>query len=100
MDKPFDQLVDEQSGILARRQLNQLGIGADRVRDQIAAGRWVEQTPRVVSTITGELTFDQRCWTAVLHAGPRSMLGNLTAAAHHDLKNWQRGRSASWSTTS
>jgi hypothetical protein len=53
--------------MLARRQLNVLGIDADRVRDQIAAGRWVVRTPRVISIVTGELTFDQRCWLAVLH---------------------------------
>ena len=44
----------------------------------------------MISTVTGELTFEQRCWLAVLHAGPRAMLGNLTAAAHHGLKNWSR----------
>ncbi len=60
------------------------------VGHQIAAGRWVDRTPRVVSTVTGELTFDQRCWLGVLHAGPRAMLGNLTAAARHDLRNWDR----------
>jgi hypothetical protein len=76
--------------MVARRQLNQRGIDADRVRDHVVAGRWVERTPRVISTVTGELTFDQRCWLAVLHAGPRAMLGNLTAAARHGLKNWQR----------
>ena len=76
--------------MVARRQLDRLGIDADRVRCQVSAGRWAERTPRVISTVTGELTFEQRCWLAVLHAGPRSMLGNLTAAAHHDLKNWDR----------
>ena len=76
--------------MIARRQLNRLGIDADRVRDQVAAGRWAERTPRVISTVTGELTFEQRCWLAVLHAGPRAMLGNLTAAERHDLKNWDR----------
>ena len=90
MTKTFDQLIEDQAGMIARRQLNRLGIDADRVRDQVAAGRWAERTPRVISTVTGELTFEQRCWLAVLHAGPRAMLGNLTAAARHDLKNWDR----------
>ena len=90
MNKTLDQLAQGQSGIVARRQLNALGIDADRVRDQIAAGRWVERTPRVISTVTGHLTFDQQCWVGVLHAGPRAMLGNLTAAKHHDLEKWDR----------
>ena len=55
--------------MVARRQLNRHGIDGDRVRNQVAAGRWVERTPRVISTMTGELTFEQRCWLAVLHAG-------------------------------
>src|SRR4249919_3172108 len=90
MEKTCDELVEDQAGMVARRQLNRLGIDADRVRCQVSAGRWAERTPRVISTVTGELTFEQRCWLAVLHAGPRSILGNLTAAAHHDLKNWDR----------
>ena len=88
--KTLDELIEDQAGVIARRQLNRLGIDADQVRDQVAAGRWAERTPRVISTVTGELTFEQRSWLAVLHAGPRAMLGNLTAAAHHDLKNWHR----------
>ena len=83
-------LVADQAGMVARRQLNEHGVDWSRVRNEIAARRWVERTPRVISTVTGELTFEQRCWLAVLHAGPRAMLGNLTAAAHHDLENWGR----------
>jgi len=90
VDRTFDELMEDQAGMVARRQLNELGIDADRVRHQIAAGRWEERTPRVISTVTGELTFDQRCWLGVLHAGPQAMLGNLTAAACHDLENWAR----------
>jgi hypothetical protein len=84
------RLIDEQAGMVARRQLTHHGVDADRVRDQIAAGRWVERTPRVVSTFTGALTRDQRAWLAVLHAGPRSMLGGLSAAERHGLKGWER----------
>ena len=29
-------------------------------------------------------------WVAVLHAGPRSLLGGLTAAAAHGMKRWER----------
>ncbi len=87
---PIQQLLEEQSGLVARRQLNGYGIGCDRVRNQVRAGRWVERTPRVISTTTGTLTPHQRRWLAVLHAGPRSMLGGLTAAAEHGLSGWER----------
>lgn len=55
-----------------------------------AAGRWVERTPRVVSTVTGDLTTGQLRWLAVLHAGRRSMLGGLSAAERHGLQGWER----------
>ena len=86
----FDELVARQHGMLARRQLTALGIGWDAVDHQIRTRRWVERTPRVISTVTGELTLLQRRWLAVLHAGPRSMLGGLTAADHHGLRRWER----------
>ena len=90
MEDALAQLVEDQAGLVARRQLTQHGIDWDRVRDQIGAHRWVERTPRVISTVTGELTVEQRQWLAVLHAGPRSMLGGLTVASRHGLTGWDR----------
>ena len=87
---PLEQLLDQQAGMVARRQLNAHGRDWGRVRNQVHAGRWVEVTPRVVSTTTGTLTTEQRRWMALLHAGPRSMLGGLTSAAVHGLKGWER----------
>ena len=71
--------------MVARRQLNALGT---RRRPRPSPGRraaWVIRTPRVISTTTGELSWEQRCWLGVLHAGPRSLLGGLTAAAQAGL---------------
>ncbi|WP_134738214.1 hypothetical protein [Nocardioides sp. 503] len=86
----LEQLLREQQGMVARRQLNDRGIDWGHVRNNVAAGRWAERTPRVISTTTGPLAPSQRLWTAVLHAGPRSMLGGLTAAAIHGLEGWPR----------
>ena len=83
-------LVADQAGMVARRQLNEYGVDWSRVRNEIAARRWVERTPRVISTFTGELTLRQREWLAVLHAGPRSMLANLSAARAQGLQGWDR----------
>ncbi len=58
--------------MVARRQLIQHGVDWDHVHAQVLARRWVERTPRVISAFTGELTWEQRQWLAVLHAGPRS----------------------------
>ena len=41
-------------------------------------------------TTTGALTWEQRCWMAVLHAGPRSLLGGLSAAELRGLTGWHR----------
>jgi hypothetical protein len=80
----------DQQGLVARRQLLSLGVDRFAVRNQVAAHRWVERTPRVIGTTTGPLSRDQLLWLAVLHAGPRSMLGGLTAAEAHGLSRWDR----------
>ncbi|GAA1166333.1 hypothetical protein [Nocardioides aquiterrae] len=90
MNDVLEALIASQHGMVARRQLNRHGVDWDRVRDHGYARRWVERTPRVISTVTGELTRAQREWLAVLHAGERSMLGGLTAAERHGLTGWHR----------
>ena len=84
------RLIDRQQGMIARRQLSEHGVHWDHVRAHVVGGRCLVRTPRVVSAFTGELTADQRRWLAVLHAGPRAMLGALTAAEHHGLRRWER----------
>ncbi|MCW2759333.1 MAG: hypothetical protein JWO46_3079 [Nocardioidaceae bacterium] len=83
-------LAFRQEGVLARRQLNDLGVGSDRVRNQVAAGRWQSLTPTVVCTTTGALTREQRLWLAVLHTGGDSLVGGLSAASVHGLRHWER----------
>jgi hypothetical protein len=90
MEVALERIVAAQAGMVSRRQLTAHGIGWDRVAANVAAGRWVARTPRVISTVTGTLTGEQREWLAVLHAGPRSMLGGLTAAARDGLTGWER----------
>jgi len=86
----LEKLIEQQCGMLARRQLTAHGHDWGRVRNNVSADRWSERTDRVISTTTGTLTHHQRLWMAVLHAGPRSMLGGLTAAAAHGLTGWER----------
>jgi hypothetical protein len=89
MDK-LGELLEKQASMVARRQLLAIGLDWDRVRNQITARRWVAYTPRVIGTTTGALTWEQRCWMAILHAGPRSMLGGLSAAEAGGLTGWHR----------
>ena len=82
--------------MVARRQLTAHGVDWDHVDAGVRGGRWVVRTPRVVSTTTGPLDLAQRRWLAVLHAGPRSMLGSLSAAAALGLTGWGRDALTVW----
>lgn len=80
-------IAKRQCGVIARRQLLAYGFDADRVRNEISARRWRDRTPTVVTTFTGELTWEQRTWVAALHAGGTALIGGLTALEVHGLKN-------------
>jgi very-short-patch-repair endonuclease len=84
------RLAKAQGGMISRRQLRALGVDRFRVRNQVAAGRWVERTPMVIGTTTGTPTREQLMWLGLLHAGPRALIGDLTAAEVAGLRNWAR----------
>ena len=92
----LEQLAASQHGLVARRQLQPLGIDADRIRNQVQARRWAHRSSRVVSTFTGRLDARQRRWLGVLHAGPGAMVGALTAASDHGLRGWDRDLVTIW----
>lgn len=79
-----------QCGLITRGQLSRLGVDRWAVRHRVATGRWVELTPVVIGTTTGELTRDQLMWLGVLHAGGDAVVGELTAAEVGGLRNWPR----------
>ena len=83
-------LAAEQCGVLARRQLVRSGLASHYVDRQVAAGRWQIISEVVICTTTGRLTREQLMWAGVLHAGPGSAVGGLTALERRGLKNWHR----------
>lgn len=83
-------LAAAQCGLLTRAQLGAFGVDRWAIRHRIVHGRWLELTPTVVSTTTGELNRGQLKWLGVLHAGSGALLGDLTAAEHLGLRNWSR----------
>jgi len=83
-------LAAAQAGVLARRQLLGLGHSADFLEDQVAAERWRLISEVVVCTTTGALTREQLMWAGVLHAGPGSAVGGLTALERRGLRHWHR----------
>ena len=89
MSDPDDwpSVAASKEGMLSRRQLGELGVDRWRVRNQVAAGRWAERSPMVVSTTTGPLSRRQLMWLGVLHAGPQAVVGGLTAAEVAGLRN-------------
>ena len=87
--------------MIAQSQLTGLQVSRSEVRRHLRVRRWAQRTSHVFSTTTGPLSWDQRLWLAVLHAGPTALIGGLTAAKVHGLRNWDRDHiTRSCSTTS
>lgn len=82
--------ANAQAGLVTRRQLRRLGLDHHYVDTQLDAGRWQEVSSTVLATTTGELSRIQLMWAGVLHAGPVSALGGLTALERHGLERWAR----------
>ena len=89
-EQSWSRLADAQAGMLSQPQLTELRMSRSFVRNQLRARRWVQRTSSVFSTTTGPLSDQQRLWQAVLHAGPTALIGGLTAAELHGMKNWSR----------
>lgn len=84
------EVARAQEGLICRRQLAELGVDRHRVRAQLNAERWVARSSMVLSTTTGAPTRTQMRWLGVLHAGPRALLADLSAAEVHGLQRWHR----------
>jgi hypothetical protein len=70
----------DQDDVVRRSQLAALGIDADKVRHEVAAGRWQRYGSTVVVLHTGTLTQRQLHWAAVLAQPGRAALAGITAA--------------------
>ncbi len=84
------QQAESQAGLLSQRQLTDLQVSRSAVRRHLRVGRWSQRTSHVFSITTGPLSFEQRLWMSVLHAGPTALIGGLSAGAVHGLRNWHR----------
>jgi hypothetical protein len=87
---PWLPAATAQAGLVTRRQLRGLGLTHHYVDTQLDAGRWQEISSTVLATTTGPLSRTQLMWAGVLHAGPNSALGGLTALERHGLERWHR----------
>ena len=75
---------------MSLRQLRAGGITRAAVRHHLRVGRWAQRSSQVLTTTTGPLSDSQRRWVAVLHAGGDSLIGGLSAASVHGMRNWHR----------
>ena len=89
-DPSWQELAKRQCGLVSHSQLRGIGVTHSEIRHHLRMERWKQRTSSVVSTTTGPLSRNQQMWMAVLHAGPNALIGGLSAAEVHGLKNWFR----------
>jgi hypothetical protein len=76
----FQGLLANQASMATRAQLAAAGATGHHLANRFKNNSWQAIGPHVVALHNGPLSEEQRLWVAVLHAGPDSALGGLTAA--------------------
>lgn len=64
-------------------------VGESSLRWRLSSGRWQRPCRGLVITHSGPVNDDEELWIAVLAAGPRSVLGGLTAAQADGLAGFE-----------
>ena len=75
----WEQQLEEQDGVLARRQALAGGISADQWQWRLSSGRWQPVLHGVAAAHSGPVTAHQRSWAAVLYAGRGAALAGDAA---------------------
>src|SRR5688500_13343110 len=84
-------LARKQHGVVARRQLLELGFSARSITHRIATGRLRPVRAGVYAVGRPELS-DRGVWmAAVLSCGPDAVLSHESAAALWGIRAWHRG---------
>jgi hypothetical protein len=79
VEPPWREVSAAQSGVIARRQLLQLGFTAATARRYVRSGRWQLISTGIHATFTGPAPVITRLWAAVLHAGTGAALTGRAA---------------------
>jgi hypothetical protein len=74
-----EELLDNQDGVIARRQALGAGMTDEAWEWRISSGRWRRLVPGVVVNHTGEPTRRQLAWAGHLHAGEASLISGDVA---------------------
>lgn len=73
MDTEIRELLELQSGVIARHQALAAGMAEHDIRRMLRRREWATVHPGVYVDHTGPLTFLQRAWAAVLLAWPAAL---------------------------
>lgn len=85
----WPQLMLQQGNVLARRQGILLGLSGDAWTWRLDRGRWQSPLPGIAVGHTGELTFAERVWAAVLYGGDGAAVSG-DALLHLTSERWPR----------
>lgn len=77
--------------VFSRAELRAHGLDWHAVASQVRARRWRVIGRQAVVLHRGALTIEQRWQVAIMHAGPRALLGGRSALLSHGLQNWDDG---------
>lgn len=85
-------LIESQSGVIARRQLLELGCGRGWVAHRLRRGEWRALHPGVYLSHNGPAQFPARLWGAILHVGGGALAARRTAGFLQGLVDDQPSR--------
>jgi very-short-patch-repair endonuclease/predicted transcriptional regulator of viral defense system len=85
-DRTIARLATKQHGVVARRQLDAIGLGRGAVAHRVSAGRLHRLHRGVYAVGHRVLTVDGRRMAAVLAAGPGAALSHASAAALWEIR--------------
>ena len=86
LDRTIARLATRQHGVVARRQLEAIGLGRGAVAHRVAAGRLHRVHRGVYAVGHPVLTVDGRRMAAVLATGPGAALSHASAAALWEIR--------------
>ena len=87
-DREIAALADDQYGVVARRQLEDLGMGWDAIIRRLRAGRLHRLHPGVYAVGHRVLPREGHWMAAVLLCGPGAVLSQRSAAAHWGFRSY------------
>lgn len=83
--RKWSWLTGEQHGVVAKGQVDDVGIGRGSLGHRLKSGKWQRLHRGVYAAFNGELTREAQLWAAVLRAGEGAILSHESAAELQDL---------------